>query len=47
VRVVLAAVRAEFLHFQTFRGRLLVLCGGVVPVFAFAALERDNFSWHI
>jgi hypothetical protein len=44
--VVLSAVRAELLHFQTASGRLLVFGAGVVPVFALAALERDDFSWH-
>jgi hypothetical protein len=47
MRVVLSAVRAELFHFKTARGRLLVLGAGVVPVFALAALERDNFSWHV
>jgi hypothetical protein len=32
--------------FQTFRGRLFVFRGRVVPVLALAALERDDFSWH-
>ncbi len=47
MRVMLAAVRAELLQLETFCGRLLILCRRIVPVFAFAALERDYFSWHI
>jgi hypothetical protein len=46
MRVMLAAVRTELLQFQTFCGRLFVLRRCVVPVFAFAALERNDFSWH-
>jgi hypothetical protein len=46
MRLVLAAVRTEFLHFQTLGGRLFVLRACVVPVLAFLALERDDFSWH-
>jgi hypothetical protein len=46
VCVVLAAVRAKLLHFKTAGGRLLVFCARVVPVFALAALERNDFSWH-
>ena len=46
VRMVLTAVGAELLHFKTFGGRLFVLGGRVVPVLAFTALERDDFSWH-
>jgi hypothetical protein len=46
MRVVLTAMRAEFLHFETLSGRLLVFGARVVPVLAFLALERDDFSWH-
>jgi hypothetical protein len=42
----LAAIRAELLHFKTASGRLLVFGARIVPVFAFAALERNDFSWH-
>ena len=47
MRVVLAAVWTELLHFQPFGGGFFVLGAGVVPVFALGALERDNFSWHL
>src|SRR5262249_36268616 len=43
VRLVLATLGAELLQFQPFRRGLLVLGAGIVPVLAFAALERDNF----
>jgi hypothetical protein len=46
MRVVLAAVRAEFFHFETLRGGLLVFSARIVPVLAFLTLERDDFSWH-
>jgi hypothetical protein len=46
MRMMFPAVGAELLHFDTTSGRLLVFGAGVVPVFAFAALERDDFSWH-
>jgi hypothetical protein len=46
MRVMLTAVGAELFHFETLGGRLLVLCGCVVPVLALAALERNDFSWH-
>jgi hypothetical protein len=46
MRVVLAAMRAELLHFKTLGCRLLVLGARVVPVLAFLTLERDDFSWH-
>jgi hypothetical protein len=44
--MVLPAVRAELLHFETLGGRLLVFRGGVVPILTLAALERNDFSWH-
>jgi hypothetical protein len=46
MRLVLAAVRTEFLHFQTLGGRLFILRACVVPVLAFLALECDDFSRH-
>jgi hypothetical protein len=46
MRVMLAAVWAELLHLETLGGRLLVLRACIVPVLAFLALERDDFSWH-
>jgi hypothetical protein len=46
VRVMFPAVRAELFHLKTASGRLLVFCARVVPVFAFAALERNDFSCH-
>jgi hypothetical protein len=46
MRVVLAAIRAELLHFKTLGRRLFVLRARVVPVLAFLTLERDDFSWH-
>ena len=47
VRLMLAAVRAELLQFETFRSRLLVLRSRVVPVLTLHALERNDFSWHL
>ena len=44
MRLVLAAVTAEFLHFQTLSRGLLVFRGSVVPVLALVALQRDDFS---
>jgi hypothetical protein len=46
VYLVLAAVAAELLHLQALGGGLLVLGGRIVPVLAFAALERDDISRH-
>jgi hypothetical protein len=46
VRLMLPAVRAKLLHFETLSGRLLVLGVGVVPVLAILTLERDDFSCH-
>jgi hypothetical protein len=45
--MVLPAVGAKLLHFETFGGRLLVLSGRVVPVLALTALERNDFSRHL
>ena len=47
VRVMLAAVRAEFLHFQPACRGFLVLGAGVIAVLTLAALERNDFSWHL
>jgi hypothetical protein len=44
MRPVQAAVRAKLFHFQTRGGRLLILCARVIPVLAFLALERNDFS---
>jgi hypothetical protein len=38
VRRVLAATAAEFLEFQPFRGRLTILGGRIIPLFAITAL---------
>ena len=46
VRLVLAAVPAKLLHFEALRGGLLILGGGVVPVLALGALERDDVARH-
>jgi hypothetical protein len=40
------AMAAELLHFQPLRGGLLILCGRVIPVLAFAALERNDIARH-
>jgi hypothetical protein len=47
MRVVLAAVRAELAHFDAPGRGLLVLRTRVVPVLAFAALKRNDFSRHL
>jgi hypothetical protein len=47
VRLVLSAARAELAELETRGGRLFVLCFAIVPLFAFLALERDNFSGHV
>jgi hypothetical protein len=46
VRMVFPAIRTKLLHLDTASGGFLILRAGVVPVFALAALERDDFSWH-
>jgi hypothetical protein len=46
VRRVLAATAAEFLELQPFRGRLPVLGGRIIPLFAITALQGHNFSGH-
>jgi hypothetical protein len=47
MRLMFAAVRAEFLHLQTLRRRPLVFGLAVVPIFAFGALELNNFARHV
>ena len=47
MRLMLSAVWAELLHFKPFCGCSLVLGLTVVPIFAFAALELNNFTSHI
>jgi hypothetical protein len=47
MRVMLAAMRAEFFHFETLGSRLLVFGARIVPVLAFLTLERDDFSRHL
>ncbi|HXQ27482.1 MAG TPA: hypothetical protein VN822_13835, partial [Candidatus Acidoferrales bacterium] len=44
VRGVLPTRIAELLRLETVRMLLLVLGGGVVPVFAIVALQCDDFS---
>ncbi len=44
VRRVLAARLTKLARFQTVGMLFPVLRGGVIPVFAFAALQSDNFS---
>jgi hypothetical protein len=46
MRRVLAATVAEFLEFQPFRRRLPVLGRRIIPLFAIAALQRNNLSGH-
>src|SRR5689334_6555441 len=46
VGLVLTAVPAELLHFQTVRGSLLVFGRRVVPVLALRTLERNDVAWH-
>jgi hypothetical protein len=46
VRGVLAAAATELFELQPFRGRLPVLGGRIIPVFAITALQRHNFSGH-
>jgi hypothetical protein len=47
MRLMLAAMPAELLQFQTLRRGLLILGCRIVPVLALGALERDNFSRHL
>jgi hypothetical protein len=46
MRLVLPAIRAKLLEFETLRRGPLILCFAVVAVFALAALELNNFAWH-
>jgi hypothetical protein len=46
MRLMLAAVRAELLHLQTFSRSSLILRLAVVSVFTLAARELNNFSRH-
>ena len=46
MRLMLTAERTEFLEFDPLRRGALVFRFAVIPVFAFAALERNDFSWH-
>jgi hypothetical protein len=46
MRRVLAATAAEFLELQPLCRRLPVLGGRIIPLFAIAALQRNNFSGH-
>jgi hypothetical protein len=46
VRLVFPAMPAELLHFQAFRGGLLVLGGRVVAILALRALERNDVARH-
>jgi uncharacterized protein involved in response to NO len=41
-----AATVAELLELQAFCRRLPVLGGRIIPLFAIAALQRNNFSGH-
>jgi hypothetical protein len=43
----LAAERAEFLHFDPLCRGPLVLRLAVIAVLAFTALELNNFAWHV
>jgi hypothetical protein len=46
MRRMFAATVAELLELQAFRRRLPVLGGRIIPLFAIAALQRNNFSGH-
>jgi hypothetical protein len=46
VRRVLAATAAELFELQPLRGRLPVLGGRIIPLFAITALHRNNLSGH-
>jgi hypothetical protein len=47
VHLVLPAMRAELLHFQTLGGGLLILGLGIIAVLAFRALERNDVARHL
>jgi hypothetical protein len=46
MRRVLAADAAEFLQLQALGHRLPILGGRIVPLFAIAALQGNDFSGH-
>ena len=46
VRLMLAAVPAEFLHFQTLGRGLFILRRRIIPILAFRALERNDVTRH-
>jgi hypothetical protein len=47
MRLVLAAVRAELLQLDTLGRRSLIFRFAVVPILALAALELNDFTWHL
>jgi hypothetical protein len=47
MRLMLTAVRAEFLKLQALRSGLFVLGRGIVPVLAFLTLESDDIASHV
>jgi hypothetical protein len=47
MRLMFAAVRAEFLQLQTLSRGLLVLGRGIVSILAFLTLESDDVASHI
>ena len=46
MRRMLPAPETELLELQALRGRLTVLGGRIIPLFAVPALQVDNFSGH-
>jgi hypothetical protein len=47
MRLMLAAERAELLHFKPLCRGALVFGLAVIAVFALTALELNNFAWHV
>jgi hypothetical protein len=47
MRLMLAAERAEFLHFEPLCRGPLVFGLAVIAVLALTALELNNFAWHV
>jgi hypothetical protein len=47
MRLMFAAKRTEFFHFKTLRGGPLIFGFAVIAIFALAALELNNFAWHV
>jgi len=47
VRLMFPTIRAELLHLETLSSRPLIFRFAVIPVLAFAALELNDFSWHL